>query len=118
MQNKVSDGRTAVITAASEVKAGNIVIVGGRLGVAINDIASGARGVLDMTGGVYVLSGTAAFSAATAGASVYAANTATVIDGNAVSLDGGTSSRVIGQLERPTDGAATSIYIRVKCELQ
>jgi predicted RecA/RadA family phage recombinase len=117
MQNKVSDGRTAVITAPAAVKAGNIVIVGGRLGVAINDIANGAKGLLDMTGGVYILTGTAALSASTVGATVYTASTNTVIDGNAVSLEGGTGTRAIGQLERPTDGTATSIYIRVKSEL-
>jgi len=117
MKNKVSDGKTAVITAPAAVKSGNLVIVGGLLGAAVSDIASGAKGVLDTSGGVYILTGTAALAASTVGATVYTASTNTVIDGNAITLSGGTDTIAIGQLERATDGTDLNTYIRVKTQL-
>jgi predicted RecA/RadA family phage recombinase len=73
MKNFVQDGKYLDFTAAADVDSGELVEVGSLHGVAIADVASGAKGVLAMEG-VYTLPkqvGAAADAVAAAGDPVY-----------------------------------------------
>lgn len=55
MKNYIQDGSTIEITAGADIDAGEMVLVGSRVGVSVNDIANGAVGVLAMEGVYEVL---------------------------------------------------------------
>jgi predicted RecA/RadA family phage recombinase len=50
MKNYIQDGKTIEVTAGADISAGDLVLVGLKVGVAINDIANGANGALAMEG--------------------------------------------------------------------
>lgn len=51
MDNKLTEGTTLIITAGADIAAGEIVNLGtGLAGVAVAAIASGAKGVVELTG--------------------------------------------------------------------
>lgn len=50
MKNYIQKGDTLEFTAASDVKSGEMVLVGNIVGVAVNDVANGATGVVNVTG--------------------------------------------------------------------
>ena len=50
MKNYVQDGKYLDFTAAADVDSGDLVEVGSLHGVAVTDVASGAKGVLAMEG--------------------------------------------------------------------
>lgn len=84
--NRVQDGDVLVLTVTDAVSAGDVVIVGDLIGVAIDDIAAGESGPVAMTG---VWNLPKASEALTQGAAVYwdaaAGNvTATATDNTAI----------------------------------
>ena len=50
MKNYISEGDTIEVTAGADIAAGAMVLVGSRVGIAVNAIANGAVGVVAMTG--------------------------------------------------------------------
>ena len=111
MLNKVSDGKTARYAAAANVKGGSIVKVGDRLGVATQDIASGATGLLDMTGGVYQFNTSNAIGVATAGAPIYAPTLPN--DGGTLAATSASGAVKVGQLEEATVSGQKLIDVRL-----
>ena len=50
MQNLVADGKTVTITAPSDISAGDVVNIGGIIGIAETDIAENAQGAIRLYG--------------------------------------------------------------------
>ncbi len=50
MTSKIRDGDIIQYLAGSNIVSGQPVVIGNRIGIAINDIASGASGAVEMTG--------------------------------------------------------------------
>lgn len=109
MLNKVADGATVTITAPSEMKAGAFVKVFGKVGVAINPIASGGKGVVDMTGGVYEINASASLAAGSQGQAAYVSAFPT--DGSTLTLTSGANQ--IGFLEEPVTSGAKVAKVRL-----
>lgn len=110
MLNKVADGATVTILAPSEIKAGGFVNVFGKVGVAVNPISSGAKGVVDMTGGVYQINTSAALAAGSQGQAAYVASFPTTGADLTLTSSGGVQ---IGYLEEPVTSGARTAKVRL-----
>ena len=55
MQNKVTDGKTGIYVASTDIAPGAIVPVCGKVGVAVTAIPNGKDGVLNIERGVYAV---------------------------------------------------------------
>ncbi len=83
---RVQEGEMITIVAPYAVTKGNIVIFGAAFGVAIDNAASGANLVVDVSGGVWTLPKTAAASNSFAlGANAYWDNTNSAVTASATS---------------------------------
>lgn len=105
MKNFVSQGNTLEITAAADIASGDGVLTGALFGVAAGDIATGATGIVNLTG-VYDLPKKAS-QAWTVGAKIYwddtekhctTAATDNTLIGAAVLAVGNTASEVVGRV--------------------
>lgn len=110
MLNKVADGATVTITAPSEMKAGAFVKVFGKVGVAVNPIASGGKGVVDMTGGVYQINASASLAAGSQGQAAYVSAFPTTGADLTLTSSGGVQ---IGYLEEPVTSGAKVAKVRL-----
>ena len=112
MLNKVKDGKTLTWTASEAVAAGGLVSYCGKIGIAQAAIASGADGILDLTGGVFRFPITAA-GVVTKGAPVYLASGKTVSsNGSDLTVTGSTGATVIGySLTALGTGGGTSLDV-------
>ncbi|MDO5757308.1 MAG: DUF2190 family protein [Rhodobacterales bacterium] len=113
MQNYIAPGDALTITAAADIASGDGVLFGSLFGVATGDIATGAEGVINVTG-VYDLP-KVANQAWTAGALIYwsaaactnVASTNTLI-GVAVLAVGGTAGETVGRVRLNGAGVAVA----------
>lgn len=114
MLNKVSDGKTVLYTAAADIDAGGLVYVQGKVGIAQSDIPSGAKGVLDMEGGVYRFPIINA-GAVTFGAPVYLPPGATESkDGSDLTVTNASGATLIGYNNKAVGtGGCTSLDVRL-----
>lgn len=116
MLNKIADGKTANYTAVADLKAGGVVVIGEKAGVAVNPIGSGAQGVVDMQGGIYQFKLDSAVSSSVAqGAKVYIPSAGKQSDGDdLVLVDGSGSNACVGYIETPITSGAQVIEVRLK----
>ena len=74
MQNKVTDGKTVVYVASTDIAPGAIVPVCGKVGVAVTAIPNGKDGVLNIERGVYTVPISATSGVTAQGTKVYLAS--------------------------------------------
>jgi predicted RecA/RadA family phage recombinase len=112
MLNKINDGKTLTWTATEDVSSGGIVSIHGKIAVAQGGIASGADGILDLTGGAFRFPITAA-GAVTAGSPVYLASGKTVSkNGSDLTLTSAAGVTLVGyNLTAVGTGGGTSLDV-------
>lgn len=115
MLNKVNDGKTIEVTMTEDIAAGGVMVINGKPGIAIADIPSAGKGILDMEGGVYRFTLANALAADKAqGAPVYLPSGATVSeDGSDLTLTSAAGVTEIGCLNKPAPSGAKEIDVRL-----
>ena len=108
MKNYVQDGKYLDFTAAADVDSGELVQVGSLHGVAVTDVANGAKGALAMEG-VFTLPKLtgAAGDACTAGGPVYFSS------GSVSGSDSSGTRKLVGYSLAAAAQAATTVQVRL-----
>ncbi len=114
MKTENKDGKTLRYTNAGQtaITAGSIVYVCGRMGIAKTDIAAGATGIIDMTGGVFKFSPTVSGNKAQ-GAAVYLPEGASSDDGTGLLFTAGSDTKLAGHLDEAALDGAEEVSVRL-----